>query len=58
MCQGFPPTSVGTFCIISKMQFFCEGIGYASLEGGLVAWLEQGLETEGAKFEEDFGEGE
>ena len=33
-------------------------MGYASLEGGLVAWLEQGLETEGAKFEEDFGEGE
>ncbi len=49
---------VGKRSAAAAKQLMAEGIAdVANLEGGLVAWLEQGLETEGAKFEEDFGEG-
>ena len=54
---------VGMVCQVGKRsaaaakQLMAEGLaGVVNLEGGLDAWLEQGLETEGAKFEEEFGE--
>lgn len=48
---------VGKRSAAAAKQLMAEGLaGVVNLEGGLDAWLEQGLETEGAKFEEEFGE--
>ncbi len=48
---------VGKRSAAAAKQLMAEGLtGVVNLEGGLEAWLEEGLETEGAKFEEDFGE--
>ena len=48
---------VGKRSAAAAKQLMAEGVAdVVNLEGGLDAWLEQGLETEGAKFEEEFGE--
>ena len=48
---------VGKRSAAAAKQLMAEGLaGVVNLEGGLEAWLEEGLETEGAKFEEEFGE--
>jgi len=48
---------VGKRSAAAAKQLMAEGvINVVNLEGGLEAWLEEGYETEGAKFEEEFEE--